>query len=164
MRRITLWLLGTVAALVLLFSYRTSTMGIEGTKSPPAAAAGGNAATAGPPGDDAGGSAGSGGSDDGSSDDGSSAGGGGSTSGGATTQSGTSSGNGTYQGSVAQTRWGPIQVAITTSGGKITDIAVPIYPNGNPRDEEINSYALPVLRQETLDAQSATSTPSRAPP
>lgn len=34
-------------------------------------------------------------------------------------------------------------------------------PSGNQRDEEINSYAVPVLRQETLDAQSATSTPSR---
>jgi len=32
---------------------------------------------------------------------------------------------------------------------------VPTYPNGNGRDYEINSYALPVLVKETLDAQSA---------
>ena len=29
------------------------------------------------------------------------------------------------------------------------------YPNGNGRDQEINAYALPILIQETLDAQSA---------
>jgi uncharacterized protein with FMN-binding domain len=33
---------------------------------------------------------------------------------------------------------------------------VPVYPSGNGRDREINAYALPVLRQETLAAQSAT--------
>jgi uncharacterized protein with FMN-binding domain len=32
---------------------------------------------------------------------------------------------------------------------------VPTYPSGNHRDEEINAYALPVLRQAVLDAQSA---------
>ena len=30
------------------------------------------------------------------------------------------------------------------------------YPNGNARDAEINSYALPILIQETIDAQSAS--------
>ena len=30
------------------------------------------------------------------------------------------------------------------------------YPNGNGRDEEINSYALPILVQETIDSQSAS--------
>jgi uncharacterized protein with FMN-binding domain len=29
------------------------------------------------------------------------------------------------------------------------------YPSGNGRDQEINSYALPVLVQETLRAQNA---------
>ena len=28
-------------------------------------------------------------------------------------------------------------------------------PSGNPKDDQINSYALPVLIQETLNAQSA---------
>ena len=67
----------------------------------------------------------------------------------------TSGGTMTYDGSVAQTRWGPVQVTITVTGGKITEVAVPTYPNGNGRDQEINSYALPILRQETLTAQSA---------
>jgi uncharacterized protein with FMN-binding domain len=48
-----------------------------------------------------------------------------------------------------------VQVSITVSDGKITDVAVPTYPNGNGRDQEINAYALPILRQETLSAQSA---------
>jgi uncharacterized protein with FMN-binding domain len=111
MRRITLWLFSTVAALVLLFSYRTS---LEGT------GVGGTTAVAAAP-----------------------------------QEQGGSTGGKTYAGSEAQTRWGPVQVSITVSGGKVTDVAVPTYPNGNRRDVEINAQALPVLRQETLDKQSA---------
>jgi uncharacterized protein with FMN-binding domain len=48
-----------------------------------------------------------------------------------------------------------VQVSITVNGGKITDVAVPVYPTGNGRDQEINAYALPALRQETLAAQNA---------
>lgn len=47
-----------------------------------------------------------------------------------------------------------MQVRITVSGTKITDVRVPQYPNGNGRDQEINSNALPQLTQETIDAQS----------
>jgi uncharacterized protein with FMN-binding domain len=53
------------------------------------------------------------------------------------------------------TRWGPVQVAITVTGNKITAVSVPVYPDGNQRDAEINSYALPQLVQETIAAQSA---------
>ena len=135
MRRITLWLLSTVAAVVLLFSYRTSTnsAGAATAAAAPAtspqtgetsAASGGGAASPAP-------SASSSGS------------------------SGSSSGTKTYTGVSAPSRWGDVQVTITVSKGKITDVAVPVYPNGNGRDQEINAYALPVLRQETLDAQGA---------
>jgi len=130
MRRITLWLFSTVAAVVLLFSYRTSTEGASAANSTAVASAplaGGS--------DENGGGV--------SSDDGSSSG------------SGSSAGGKTYTGSVAQTRWGPVQVSITVSGGKITDVAVPTYPDNNGRDVEINSQALPILRQETLAKQSA---------
>jgi uncharacterized protein with FMN-binding domain len=65
------------------------------------------------------------------------------------------SGDTTSTGEVAQTQWGPVQVELTVSAGKVTDVQVLQYPSGNPRDQEINSYALPVLIQETLDAQSA---------
>ena len=61
----------------------------------------------------------------------------------------------TYTGSVAQTRWGPVQVQITVQDGKITKVTVLQQPNGNHKDAEINSYALPILVQDTLDAQSA---------
>ena len=40
----------------------------------------------------------------------------------------------TYTGSVAQTRWGPVQVQITVPGGKITKVTVLQQPNGNPKD------------------------------
>jgi uncharacterized protein with FMN-binding domain len=74
------------------------------------------------------------------------------------TTSGTSTtadGAKTVTGSVAQTRWGPVQVAITVAGGKITAVDVPVYPDGNGRDREINADALPVLVQSTLTAQNA---------
>lgn len=72
--------------------------------------------------------------------------------------SGSGSGSGaatTYTGDTVQTRWGPVQVRITVSGGKITDVTAVQYPSGNPRDQEINAYALPVLRDSALTAQSA---------
>jgi uncharacterized protein with FMN-binding domain len=140
MRRITLWLLSTVAAVVLAFSYRTSTMGAGG---------GGTATVAAPP---TTGPTGTGGptEDDGPAEDDGTTGNAGTPD--TTGNAGTAR---TYAGSVVQTRWGPIQVTITVAGGKITDVAVPTYPSGNHRDEEINAYALPVLRQAVLDAQSA---------
>ena len=79
----------------------------------------------------------------------------------ATGSSGTSPGVGTTSigttvtGSVAQTRWGPVQVRITVANGKITAVDVPQYPDGNRKDQQINARALPVLTQETLSAQSA---------
>jgi uncharacterized protein with FMN-binding domain len=124
MRRITLWLLSTVAALVLLFSYRTSIIGANATTA---------AATT-------------------SSDDSTTT----TASGGSDSQSSsTSSVATTYEGSVAQTRWGPVQVTITVTDGKITSVAVPTYPNSNGKDKAINAHALPILKQETLAAQSA---------
>ncbi|PWR17093.1 FMN-binding protein [Micromonospora sicca] len=142
MRRITVWLLSTVAALVLLFSYRTSTMGPGGGSSATAAGSDGSAAGSWTATDDSGDSD-SGGSDSGGSDSssGSSANG--------------SSANGKATGSVARTRWGPVQVRITVSGGKITDVTALQVPDGNRRDQEINDYAVPILRQQALAAQSA---------
>jgi uncharacterized protein with FMN-binding domain len=129
MRRITLWLFSTVAAVVLLFSYRTSTGG--GTA--PAVAAVAPATT--PQADDPTAAA--------------------SPSAGASAGSTGSAGAKTYTGSVAGTRWGDVQVTVTVAGGKITNVAVPVYPNGNGRDQEINAFALPMLVQETLQAQNA---------
>ncbi|MFB9239591.1 FMN-binding protein [Plantactinospora siamensis] len=157
MRRITLWLVSTVAALVLLFSYRTSTMGVGGGSSAVAAATGDTAGSASGDGSGGTGDPGSTGSGTGSgtgSDDGTSG-----SSGSSGTSPGSSSGgaakNGSFDGSVAQTRWGPVQVSITVSGGKITDVRALQVPDGNFRDQQINDYAVPALRQEALAAQSA---------
>jgi uncharacterized protein with FMN-binding domain len=70
-------------------------------------------------------------------------------------RSGGGAGSTTATGSVAQTQWGPVQVQLSVKAGSIADVQVLQYPNGNSRDAEINSYALPVLIQETMDAQSA---------
>ena len=69
--------------------------------------------------------------------------------------SGKSSNIKTYTGSVAQTRWGPVQVKITVQDGKLTKVTVLQQPNGNRRDQEINDQALPILIDETVNAQSA---------
>ena len=132
MRRITLWALSTLTTLVLLFSYHTST----------SAAGGGAPVVAQAP--TAAGSSSSGSSD-----------GPGTSSGSGTTSSGSASASKTYDGDTAQTRWGPVQVRITVQGGKITASQAVVYPNGNGRDHEINSYALPVLNQEVVQVQGA---------
>ncbi|MET9082363.1 FMN-binding protein [Streptomyces sp. NPDC004237] len=67
-----------------------------------------------------------------------------------------STGTRTVTGDTVQTRWGPVQVRITIKNGKITDVTALQYPSDNPRDQEINSYALPQLRGEALSAQSAS--------
>ena len=115
MRRITMWFLSTVAAVVLLFSYRTSTMGAgaPAVRSSPAAPASDTTASA------------------------------------AAGDSGTT----VVNGSVAQTRWGPVQVQVHIAGGRITDVKALRVPSGNRRDQEINSYAVPQLRAEVLAAQ-----------
>ncbi|MCW2601437.1 MAG: hypothetical protein JWM02_3266 [Frankiales bacterium] len=108
MKRIVLWFSSTATAVVLLFSFHTSTQG--------AAAGVRNSAAAGVV-----------------------------TSGGTTTVTGTS----------ADTRYGPVQVRITVSGGQLVSATAIVYPTGG-RDSEINSYAIPVLDKETVAAKSAS--------
>lgn len=80
---------------------------------------------------------------------------GGDTSGSSSGSSGSSSGARTYTGEVADTRWGPVQVQVTVQDGKITAAQPTQVPNENFRDQEINSYAVPILNQEAVQAQSA---------
>ncbi|MGV4987142.1 FMN-binding protein [Streptomyces sp. NPDC001709] len=61
----------------------------------------------------------------------------------------------TVTGDTVQTRWGPVQVRVTITSGRLADVTAVRYPQDNPRDQEINSYALPQLRREALAAQSA---------
>lgn len=74
-----------------------------------------------------------------------------STAGGGTTATGTR----TVTGESVQTRWGPVQVRVTLLNGSITDVTAVTYPQENPRDQQINAYAVPRLRSEALAAQSA---------
>jgi uncharacterized protein with FMN-binding domain len=129
MKRITLWVLSTLSALVLLFSYSTSTSGPQATSAPSSLYS--------------------------SSTPGSSSTGSGSGNSSGSTSSGSSSTGKTVTGSVAQTQWGPVQVQLKVRNGKIANVSVIQYPNGNGRDQEINSQALPILTRETITAQSA---------
>jgi len=63
--------------------------------------------------------------------------------------------SGTSTGAAADTRFGPVQVQITISNGKITNVTAPQYPTESFRDQQINAQAIPYLIQETLQAQSA---------
>ena len=44
---------------------------------------------------------------------------------------------------------------ITVENGKITDSEVLQVPWNDDKDQEINSYAVPILNQEAVDQQSA---------
>jgi uncharacterized protein with FMN-binding domain len=144
MKRIVIWLASTVTIVVLLFGYHTSTDRGAASGAPAAPSTTSGSGSSGSGSSSSGGSsgAGSGGSGSGSSGSGSSG------------SSGSTSSK-SYTGSVAETRWGPVQVKITVADKKITAVDMVQYPNGNQRDAEINQYALPVLVQETIAAQSA---------
>lgn len=153
MKRIIYGLLATVSGVVLLFSYRTSLEAVmpvtaentSGTATPPSAPA-----AAGPGSSTPSASASPSASDSGSGTDT------GTGSGAATTPAASGLADGTFTGDAVRTRYGNVQVAITISGGTITDIQVPQYPNSNREDQQINARALPVLISETASAQSAS--------
>jgi uncharacterized protein with FMN-binding domain len=130
MRRVILAVTSTVAVLVLLLGFKSQSA--PPVTKPASAASSGSSST------------GSGSS---------------STSGtGSTGSSGTSSATGTktVTGDAADTRYGPVQVKVTTVNGKITSVDAVQYPQNDPRDQEINSFAIPQLNQEALAADSAS--------
>ncbi|HWB37015.1 MAG TPA: FMN-binding protein, partial [Rugosimonospora sp.] len=49
----------------------------------------------------------------------------------------------------------PVQVQVTITTDKITDITVLQQPSGNREDRQINSSALPELHDQVIAAQSA---------
>ncbi|HEY3478528.1 MAG TPA: FMN-binding protein [Streptomyces sp.] len=61
----------------------------------------------------------------------------------------------TVDGDTVQTRYGPVQLRVTLTGGKITAVTTLQLPEDNPRDQEISGFAVPQLTQEALAAQSA---------
>src|SRR5690348_4243525 len=58
-------------------------------------------------------------------------------------------------GDAVNTRYGPVQVQVTVSNGKVVSAAAVAYPMNDPRDAQINSYAIPALNQEATQAGSA---------
>ncbi|MEJ1090260.1 FMN-binding protein [Microbacterium istanbulense] len=139
MKRIVYALLATVSGLVLMFSYRTSLEVVTPTTEPAAASTTTSGADS---------------TDSTTTDPAPEAGQ--ETTPETTTQT-TSSGlqDGTFTGSAVNTRYGPVQVQLTVSGGQISDVQVVEYPNSNRRDQEINQRAIPQLVSETLQSQSA---------
>lgn len=128
MRRISLWLLSTVAALVLLFSYSTSTAGpLPGVSAPPGGASASKAGKS-------------------------------SVSGskpnapvpipdpskGAITN---------VDGDSVKTRWGPVKVRLEIQGGKIAGVKLLSRPGDNDFSDFINVRAIPVLVNETVQGQ-----------
>lgn len=63
--------------------------------------------------------------------------------------------DGHYVGVSADAFYGNIQVAATVSGGKLTDVTFLQYPNDRETSIEINTQAMPFLKEEALAAQSA---------
>jgi uncharacterized protein with FMN-binding domain len=75
-----------------------------------------------------------------------------------TPSSGSGSGSGgskTALGDAMQTRYGPAQVRVTVSNGKITKVEAVQLQNGDPKSQAISSYAEPVLQQSVLSKQTA---------
>ncbi|UXY18779.1 FMN-binding protein [Streptomyces cynarae] len=60
----------------------------------------------------------------------------------------------TVTGNVAQTQYGPVQVRVTVSGGKITRAEAVQAPKGGLSDQK-TAMAVPQLNQEAVSAQSA---------
>lgn len=141
MKRIIAAAAATVAALVLLFSYRTSlgdtVVALPGSVARVASSGqpGAVATTAGsdPPPQPAAAA----------------------TLGPDTTGSGTTTGSAVVDGATEQTPYGPVQVELTVTSGRITQVTVLQQPTAAFRSQQINAFALPQLRTETLAAQSA---------
>jgi uncharacterized protein with FMN-binding domain len=134
MRRIVTWAMSTLTVLVLLFSYHTSRSSVVATAEPrpvtrstsQAAASGATAAPSS------------------------------STPSPTSTAPASSSAAGTYTGDAVDTRFGPVQVQITVASGRITAVDVLQVPMSDRHDQMINSQAVPVYNDETVQAQSAS--------
>jgi uncharacterized protein with FMN-binding domain len=85
----------------------------------------------------------------------SSSGSSGSGSGSSSTSSSSSSGTKTATGDAMETRYGPAQVKVTVSNGKILKVEAVQLQNGDPKSQEISSYAAPILQQSVLAKQTA---------
>ncbi|MGN8247042.1 FMN-binding protein [Cellulomonas soli] len=166
MRRIVIAFMSTLSGLVLLFSYPTSTNRSVESASTTTAEAPVTSSTTGDATTDAGAGSStdtgsstdsSGTTDPGAADSGTADSG---TTGSGTADSGSTStsgmADGTWTGTTVSTRFGDVQVEITVSGGTITASDAIAYPTRDGKSKQINAYAVPVLNEEALSAQSAS--------
>jgi len=72
-----------------------------------------------------------------------------------TTVAPATTGTQTVTGNAAPTRYGPVQVQVTLTNGRITAVEAVEYPTARSRDIQINNRAIPQLNAEALAAQSA---------
>jgi uncharacterized protein with FMN-binding domain len=72
-----------------------------------------------------------------------------------TTTTTTTTATTTVTGDSVETRYGPVQVQIKVTNGKVVSATAVDYPTTDPRDQQINSYAIPALNQEAVNAGSA---------
>jgi len=138
MRRVILAFVGTVAGLVVLLSFKTHSTSAAAT---PPAAIGGTSGQASAP------AAAPSASDSSSASSSSKA---------SSSPSSVAGAAKTVTGAVTDTIYGPVEVQITVKNGKVTAAQAVQYPQDSPRDQQINSYAIPVLNQEAVSASSAS--------
>jgi uncharacterized protein with FMN-binding domain len=130
-RRVVFALFGTIAGLVGLLSFKTHAVSVAapsvatGTTNPGTGASGPSSSAAAGP------------------------------SSSSTGSSSSSAATKTVTGASVDTQWGPVQVKITVSGGKITNATAVVYPQNNSRDQEINAVAIPTLQQESVGRNNA---------
>lgn len=77
------------------------------------------------------------------------------TSSSSSTTASTSTGTKTVTGNAVDTQYGPVQVQVTVTNGKVTSATAVDYPQNSPRDQEINAYAIPTLNQEATQTGTA---------
>jgi uncharacterized protein with FMN-binding domain len=63
--------------------------------------------------------------------------------------------SGTFTGTDYPNQFGDVQVKLTVSGGRITDVTAVQYPTDRARSALISQQAIPLLREEVLQAQTA---------
>lgn len=74
---------------------------------------------------------------------------------GTTTPGGGSGGTQTATGDAIDVRWGNVQVQVTLTGSRITDIASVQLPDGDGHSARISERVWPTLVQQAIEAQSS---------
>ena len=77
------------------------------------------------------------------------------TPGSTSTSTTTAAGTRTALGADVQYRYGELELQVTATGGRITNVQPAIDTAFDPRSSQVNSYAEPLLQSQTLQAQNA---------